>query len=123
MAKTVCKILGVIFVLVGIVGFAKMDLLGAHLSLPHNLIHIVSGGIALYLGFAGTPGAARAFCLIFGIVYLLLGVFGWFLGSGEEHLFHVGSLLTLGMVDHIIHVLLGVIFLAGGALGGKQAVA
>ena len=36
MAKTVCKILGVIFLLVGVCGFAAPNLLGAHLSTPHN---------------------------------------------------------------------------------------
>ena len=121
MAKTVCKILGVVFVLVGIVGFVAPKLLGAHLTPAHNLVHIVSGAIALYFGFAGSFGAARAFCLIFGVVYLLLGVVGWFMGTGPYHMFAVGSLLMLGKVDHIIHILLGVIFLIGGALGGGEA--
>jgi len=120
MANTVCKILGVIFVIVGIAGFVAPHLLGAHLTPPHNLVHIVSGAIALYFGFAGSAGAARGFCIIFGIVYLLLGICGWFLGTGADHMFNIGTLLMLGKVDHIIHILLGVIFLAGGALGGRD---
>lgn len=120
MAKTVCKILGVIFVIVGIAGFVAPTLLGAHLTPAHNLVHLVSGAIALYFGFAGSAGAARGFCLIFGIVYLLLGIVGWFMGTGADHMFAIGTLLMLGKVDHIIHILLGVIFLAGGALGGKD---
>jgi len=121
MAKTVCKILGVVFVLVGICGFVAPTLLGAHLTPVHNLVHIVSGAIALYFGFAGSASGAKGFCLIFGIVYLLLGVAGWFMGTGPDHMFNVGSLLMLGKVDHIIHILLGVIFLAGGLLGGREA--
>ncbi|PYS24050.1 MAG: hypothetical protein DMF72_07000 [Acidobacteria bacterium] len=120
MAKTVCKLLGVVFVIVGIAGFVAPHLLGAHLSPAHNLVHIVSGAIALYFGFAGSAGAARGFCIIFGIVYLLLGICGWFLGTGADHMFALGTLLMLGKVDHIIHILLGVIFLAGGALGGRD---
>ncbi len=120
MAKTVCKILGVVFVLVGIAGFASHDLLGAHLNMAHNVVHILSGAIALYFGFAGSAAGARGFCLLFGLVYLLLGVAGWFLGTGAEHIFNVGTLLTLGKMDHIIHIALGVIFLAGGALGNKR---
>ncbi|MFN2578550.1 MAG: DUF4383 domain-containing protein [Pyrinomonadaceae bacterium] len=120
MAKTVCKILGVVFVLVGIGGFLMPTLLGAHLTPPHNLVHIVSGAIALYFGFAGSPSGARAFCLIFGVVYLLLGVVGWFMGTGPEHMFNVGTLLMLGKMDHIIHILLGLVFLIGGALGGRD---
>ena len=121
MAKTVCKILGVVFVIVGVAGFAAPTLLGAHLNPAHNLVHIVSGALALYFGFAGSAGAARGFCILFGLVYLLLGVCGWFLGTGPEHMFNVGTLLMLGKMDHIIHILLGVVFLAGGVLGGSDS--
>ena len=121
MAKMICKILGVVFVLVGICGFIVPDLLGAHLTPAHNLVHIVSGAIALYFGFAGSASAARGFCLIFGIVYLLLGAAGWFVGTGPDHMFNVGALLMLGKADHIIHVVLGVVFLIGGLLGGREA--
>jgi hypothetical protein len=117
MAKTVCKLLGLVFVIVGICGFIAPTLLGAHLNPAHNAVHLVSGAIALYFGFSGSAGAARTFCLLFGLVYLLLGVVGWFMGTGPEHMFNVGTLLMLGKVDHIIHILLGVVFLAGGALG------
>jgi len=124
MAKTVCKILGVVFILVGVAGFAAPTLLGAHLSPAHNVVHLVSGAIALYFGFAGSASAARGFCLFFGAVYLLLGVCGWFLGTGAEHMWELPNaaspVLKLGKMDHIIHILLGVIFLAGGALGGKN---
>ena len=120
MARTVCKLLGLVLLLVGIAGFTHyLDSLGAHLNQAHNLVHIVSGLLALYFGFSGTASAARSFCLVFGIVYLLLGVAGWFLGTGAEHIFKIGELLTLGKVDHIIHVLVGAVFLAGGALGRR----
>ena len=123
MAKTVCKILGLIFVIVGVAGFVAPTLLGAHLNPAHNAVHLVSGAIALYLGFSGSASAARGFCLVFGLVYLLLGACGWFLGTGAEHMLNIPNanpLLMLGKMDHIIHVLLGVIFLAGGALGGSE---
>ena len=113
MAKTVCKILGVVFLLVGICGFAKADLLGAHLSPAHNGVHIVSGVIALYFGFAGSLSGAKAFALVFGVVYLALGILGMALGVAPDHTWMVGP-LHLGQVDHGIHILLGVVFLAGG---------
>ena len=121
MAKTVCKLLGLIFVIVGIAGIFSHNLLGAHLSMAHNVVHLVSGVIALYFGFSGSYGGARGFCLLFGIVYLLLGVCGYLLGKGPDHMLEIGTLLMLGTVDHIIHILLGVIFLAGGALGGSKS--
>jgi len=113
MAKTVCKILGVVFLLVGVIGFAAPRLLGAHLSPAHNVVHIVSGALALYFGFAGTLSAAKIFSLVFGVVYLGLGILGMALGTGAEHMWMVGP-LDLGQADHGIHILLGVVFLAGG---------
>ncbi|HEY6246608.1 MAG TPA: DUF4383 domain-containing protein [Pyrinomonadaceae bacterium] len=113
MAKTVCKILGVVFLLVGVAGFAKPDLLGAHLNPPHNVVHIVSGVIALYFGFAGSISGAKAFSLVFGVVYLALGILGLAMGAGAERMWVVGP-LHFGQVDHGIHIVLGVVFLAGG---------
>jgi|SRR5215213_640857 len=114
MAKTVCKILGVVFLLVGVIGFASENLLGAHLTPAHNVVHLVSGALALYFGFAGTLSAAKMFSLVFGVVYLGLGILGMALGTGEQRMWHVAGILDLGQADHGIHILLGVVFLAGG---------
>src|SRR5947209_18690324 len=116
MAKTIRTILGVVFILVGLVGFAAPTLMGTHLNTTHNLVHLISGAIALYFGFAGTLGAARLFCIIFGIVYALLGVCGFLLGSGTEHMLAIDDLLMLGTMDHVVHILLAVVFLIGGFL-------
>lgn len=127
MAKTICTILGIVFILVGIMGFIVPDLLGSHLSLMHNLVHIISGAVALYFGLAGSLSGARLFCIVFGIVYLLLGVVGFIAGDGGVHtmanmpnandanlLKVITGQLELGRMDHIIHVLLGIVFLVGG---------
>lgn len=119
MAKTICKILGVVFLLVGVCGFVAPHLLGAHLTPPHNLVHIVSGVIALYFGFAGSLGGARGFCLVFGVIFLGLGILGLVLGDPMmNRMWHVGPLM-LGYADHGIHLLFGVIFLAGGLFTKK----
>lgn len=119
MAKTVCKILGVVFLLVGVIGFVKGDLLGAHLTMAHNVVHLVSGIIALYFGFAGAMSGAKAFCLVFGVVYLGLGILGMALGHGGDRMWEVPLGLHFGQADHGIHILLGVIFLAGGLFTKK----
>lgn len=115
MAKTICTFLGVVFILVGLTGFAKHDLLGAHLSAAHNVVHLLSGIIALYLGLKGSLSAAKTFCIVFGAVYLLLGVVGFLLGAGEGKILAVlPGTLEFGTMDHLIHIALGVIFLIGG---------
>ena len=113
MAKTLCKILGVVFLLVGVAGFAAPGLLGFHLTPPHNVVHIVSGVLALYFGFAGSLSGAKIFSLAFGVVYLGLGVCGMVLGVGADHTWMIGP-LHLAQMDHSLHILLGLVFLAGG---------
>jgi len=128
MARTIAKVLGIVFILVGVIGFLAPGMLGFHLNLAHNLIHLVSGAVALYFGYSATLSGARLFCIIFGVVYGLLGVAGFLLGGAGNHgvegvpahgsdssLFRVlpGS-LELASVDHIFHILLAVVFLIGG---------
>jgi hypothetical protein len=116
MAKTIATVLGVVFILVGIVGFISSDFLGTHLSTVHNIIHLVSGAISLYIGLKGTLSAARMFCIIFGAIYGLLGAVGFAMGEGGDRMLSLPGPLELGTMDHTIHVLLGVVYLVGGFL-------
>src|SRR5215813_8151654 len=77
MAKAICKVLGVVFLIVGLLGFVSPNLLGMHLSGIHSIIHLISAALAIYFGFAASPRAARTFSLIFGAVYLLLSALGF----------------------------------------------
>ncbi|PYS75703.1 MAG: hypothetical protein DMF66_18780, partial [Acidobacteria bacterium] len=58
----------------------------------------------------------RLFCIIFGIVYALLGVCGFLLGTGPDRILPIDDLLMLGTMDHVVHILLGIVFLIGGFL-------
>lgn len=114
MAKTIATLVGAVFILVGIVGFLAPTLLGAHLSTTHNIIHLVSGAASLYIGMKGTLAQARTFCLVFGIVYGLLGVVGFIVGTGADRMLNIDAIgLMLGTVDHIIHILIGALYLFG----------
>ncbi len=109
--------MGVVLLLVGVLGFTHvLDSLGAHVGpgyTAHNLVHLVSGGLAIYFGFAGSLSSAKTFCTIFGLVYLLLGIAG--LGLGDLTL----GPLVLGKADHGIHLIIGAIFLGGGLFTKK----
>ena len=116
MARGVCKLVGFLLLVVGLLGFTHiLDSLGAHVgpaNATHNLVHLVSGVLALYFGFAGSLASSRLFCLFLGVVYLLLGIVGFAKGSLD-----IPTLkLMLGQADHVIHVVLGLAFLGGGAL-------
>src|SRR5262245_20163148 len=117
MAKAICKVLGVVFLIVGLLGFVSPNLLGMRLSGIHNIIHLISAALALYFGFAASPSAARAFSLIFGAVYLLLGALG-FIAPGPViallQAYHTPGGLRSPVADNIFHILLGAIFIIAG---------
>jgi hypothetical protein len=113
MAKTVATLLGVVFIVVGVVGFFSPNLLGAHLGKIHNAVHLVSGAVSIYFGTKGSLASARQFCIVFGIVYALLGIVVYFAGTGPEHMLHLPKFI-LGTWDHIIHIAIGLLYLIGG---------
>ena len=132
MAKTIATLVGVVFIIVGICGFVAPGLLGTHLTLAHNLIHLISGAVSIYFGTKATLAQARMFCLVFGVFYGLLGIVGMVAGvSGDPsvpHLAHDSHLLKLlpgtlefGTMDHYIHILLGVIYLVAGLMTKARA--
>lgn len=116
MSRTLSRVLGLVFVLAGLAGFADPNLLGLHLTPAHNVIHILSGLVTLYVGFAGSTDAVRGLGLTFGSAYALLGLLG-FVAPGL-----VGGLLghsaqldgTALAPDNLLHVLLGALFLFVG---------
>jgi hypothetical protein len=130
MAKTVAVIMGIVFLLLGLSGFVLPNLLGTHLSWVHNLIHLASGAVSLYLGLRGTLAAAKLFCYGFGAFYLLLGVVGYWLGMTSttdlpahvaqgynEHMFRlIPGYLELGSMDHLVHVVIGAVYLIGAIM-------
>ena len=122
MAKTIATLVGVVFILVGIVGFLKHDLLNAHLGALHNVVHLVSGAVSLYFGTKASLAQARTFCLAFGAVYGLLGIVGLVAGGGADKMLDLPGGLMLGTMDHYIHVLIAILFLVGGFVTKARAV-
>lgn len=90
MLKTAAIIFGIFFLVAGIGGFVPAlapqhgdgsMLFGIFMVGPvHNLVHLASGAAALACAFMGA-GAARKYFQIFGIVYALVAVIGFFYGN------------------------------------------
>jgi len=125
MAKTLCKIFGVVLALVGIAGFLKHDLLGMHLTTIHNIVHLLTAAIALYFGFYGSDASARAFCQVFGAVYLLLGIGGFIAPDVVANVIrsHTATGSENLKPDNIVHVLVGAVFLIVGLLRAPKPAA
>jgi Domain of unknown function (DUF4383) len=87
MVKKAAVLFGVVFLLVGILGFVPavtkdQMLLGIfHVNAAHNCVHLLSGVVALFCGMTSFS-ASRWYFRIFGLVYGLVAVMGFFVGDG-----------------------------------------
>jgi hypothetical protein len=118
MAKTYCRILGVAMLAAGVLGFIMPRLLGFHLTLVHNLIHLATGALAVYFGFAGSDAGAQGFCRAFGVVYGLVAVLGFAApGLLSAILGHPGLTASDLRADNLFHVAVAVSSLIAGFAG------
>lgn len=103
MLRTLAILFGVIFVIVGILGFLpdftpQGKLLGLfEVNTMHNIVHIATGVIALLAGLSGSS-SAKFFFIIFGLVYAAIAAWGFY--SGESMLF---GLIANNTADNWLH--------------------
>lgn len=120
--KRVAVVFGVIFVVVGVLGWvpaASPDgkLFGwFSVNRAHNLVHLATGVIAIIAGMASDK-ASRGFFQVFGVIYALVAALGFFFG--DEPL--VGIVANNG-ADTALHVVIAVIALYLG-FGTRPAAA
>lgn len=116
MAKKIGLTLGIIFVVVGLLGFISNPIVGDsgyfHTNTAHNIVHLASG--ILFILLAGS-GALSGVLKLFGVVYLLVAVLGFMSESGM-----VLGLVEVNSADNWLHVVLGVVILAAGFKAGKS---
>jgi hypothetical protein len=109
MRKLTLQILGSILALIGLLGFlfsgneALNNLI--HLSLTHNLLHLLSG--AIILGVSSNDKYSLWAARTFGILYLLISV----LGLINNTLF---GLLTVTPLMEVIHFIIAALTLYVG---------
>jgi|SRR6185503_14841129 len=112
-ARTAAFVLGVVFLIFGVLGYVPNPLVGPNAIFVtnslHDLIHIISG-IFLLLGVysALTPGLALK---ILGVVYAIIAILGFVMLKGAD-----GVMLgiAMNMMDHWLHVVLAIVILAAG---------
>jgi hypothetical protein len=118
-AKLYATLVGGVLVIAGIAGFFYSASFGGPGEVDevfglfgvngwHNLFHILSGALGLYLaGFA-----ARRYAFWLGVAYLGIALWGFVLGSGESIL----GFFPVNTEDNFLHLALGLLGVAA-ALG------
>lgn len=129
--QKVCVALGVFFVLAGLGGIIMPGMLGMHLSLAHNIIHLASGVLSLWVGLSDEAKKAYHFAVALGVVYGLLGVAGFVFGQAgypgvghmeaDQNLLRIiPNVLEFGTMDHGVHILLSAGFLVASIVWKRQ---
>src|SRR6266567_867733 len=88
MIKSAAILFGIVFLVVGILGFVpavapdEMLFKIFHVNAAHNIVHIASGIIFLLAAMAGV-GAAKTWFKVFGIIYAVVAIWGFAVGTGN----------------------------------------
>lgn len=121
MAKKWSKILGIVFLLIGVLGFIPNPLVGMnglfHADMAHNLVHIITGLVLLFIAMK-KAGSAPMALKVLGVVYLLLAILGFLTISGEGPLL---GFISVNSADNWLHLVLGALLLGIGLKAGKRS--
>lgn len=113
--KTVALVVGIVFVLVGILGFVSPLVLGGNLlgifsvNALHNVVHLLFGALGIAAAYTGW---SRLYNRVIGIVYLVLTILGFIPG-----LIISGSLLglvSINLADNLLHLVVGAVLVIVG---------
>lgn len=108
--KQYAQILGIVLILIGVVGLLLgdgllLDIL--NIDVLEDIVHVVTGGILAYVGFARLDArAAQSVVGALGVVYLLVGILGFIIPN-------LLGLIPTGytIFDNLLHLALGVLSL------------
>lgn len=123
-AKSAALLFGVVFIAVGLLGFIDNPIIGDannvifHADTTHNMVHIVSGVLFVLVALAA-PAAASGFMVVFGIVYLLLGILG-LNAIGSDGMTELVGFLHVNGNDNYLHLVLGVVIALAGIITRRR---
>ncbi len=116
LVKPLTWVLGVVLILVGVLGFfMPSPLLGIFaVDTVHNLIHVVSGAVALIAAGTGEQNS-RMYLIVFGLIYGLVTVLGFVMESP------LLGLISVNMADNYLHLVIAAVSLAVGFGGARKS--
>lgn len=111
MHKKCAKLFGIIFILIGFLGFVPGItthgyLLGTfHVNTLLNVVHLATGVIGYWTSRTSLQASLRFF-QIFGFIYVAIALFGF--GYGNRDIF---GILASSRADTWLHLISGIVFL------------
>jgi hypothetical protein len=123
-ARLYATAVGAVLTIAGIIGFFYSSSFGSPGDVDEvfgildvngwdNVFHLVTG----LLGLAAAGYAARTYALALGLVYVVVAVWGFIIGSGDSIL----GVLPINTEDNVLHLILGVVGLGAGAASPATA--
>jgi len=119
MLKKLGWVFGIVFIVVGVLGYVPAVtpnglLLGLFMvDGIHNLIHLLSGILAI-LAVMGSAKYLRTYFQVFGVVYAIVTVVGFVQGDT------VLGIIMVNMADNVLHLVIAVVALWAG-FGMKES--
>ncbi len=107
--STFLKVGGIVLVLLGLVGFFAFNTPNSvfWLDSGENWAHLVLGIVALIAAFALGEGMQKNLTVLVGLLGLVIGIWGFFLGSGPTGNF-LGLVNLENPADNVLHLVVGV---------------
>jgi len=117
-ARLYATVVGAVLTIAGIIGFFYSSSFGSPGSVDkifgvfavngwHNVLHLATG----LLGLAAAGYLARTYALAFGLLYVVVALWGFIIGSGDSIL----GIVPVNTADNVLHLIIGVLGLAAGA--------
>lgn len=110
--QKLAKLFGVVFLLIGILGFVPGITSGGMLlgifevNALHNVIHVATGLVALWAASSATN--SRLYFQVFGVVYALVTILGFTMGG------NVLGLIMTNLADNLLHLVVALVALYAG---------
>ncbi|MFN8619496.1 MAG: DUF4383 domain-containing protein [Chloroflexota bacterium] len=129
LARGYIALVGVILVVIGILGFFDNPLVGDPDVKPlfvtgtvHNMIHLATGFLALYIAFALVGRAQAQGVIAFGVLYLVITVL-LFLSPNLFGILGPSPGYNVNLPDQLLHLAVGIVSLVVGVLARREATA
>jgi len=123
--QVVGYVFGVVYLLVGSVGFLVTrgvdfaategkNLIFFEINPLHNVVHLLIGA-ALLLAASRGAAASRGMNMLVGVVYAVVGILGFFIHSTDA------NILALNGADHLLHLATAAVLVIVASSGRSSA--